>query len=448
MSEQRKRNSPSKGYEMVIILCALFAVMTFVTFLSLGGDGSASLSGETTGTTETTDTTPTGPYIVATASVGVTGDILPHGPVIKAAQYAAGGGDNYDFTGMFTYIKPYFERYDYMVANFETTLGGPAAGDYKGYPDFNCPDSMIDALKGAGVDMMLNANNHTYDTGEDGFFRTMKVMKQKGMEFLGTVEKAYDGFWTIKEINGIKIGMACYTFDSGYDEDGNKVLNGRHTMNETTSNLISSFHYSILPTFYANVGSDIQSMLADGADFTIIYMHWGTENEMAPNANQAAIAQELCNLGADVIVGGHPHMIQAFETLNSASGQTTYCLYSTGNALSNQRRDTLTSANAEYTEDGLIFGVEFVRWDDGHTEISDVHVLPFWVDKQSFSDGHDTYTIVPLDTEAENWDNFGVKIQSRLAESYNRTMSLVGKGLNACRKFLGLEEQALSIPTE
>lgn len=383
------------------------------------------------GTTGTTG--PTQPYVVSTASVGVTGDVLMHGPVINAAAT----NNTYDFAENYEYISEYYRQYDFMVANLEVTLGGPEAGAYKGYPTFNCPDTVIDALKNAGVDMILTANNHSYDTGYKGFMRTQQVIREKGLPHLGTIESTDDKFYTVQDINGIKVGMVCYTYETGKTSDGRKSLNGI-ALSAEASKLVSSFDYKNLNLFYDDVQRTLDNMANDGAEVNMVYIHWGDEYQLKPNATQKAIAQQLCELGVDVIVGGHPHVIQPFETLTSTTGEKTYCIYSLGNAISNQTRDTLkdTTANAKYTEDGMIFGVEFQKWNDGTVEISEISILPTWVNKE-WKDKQ-VYNIIPLDTAIAVWDCYDVGLESRTYESYDRTMSIVAEGLNACREELGL----------
>ncbi len=437
----RRRQPPRKDKTMVGILAGLFAVMCVVMISGLfqlaPKDPSQLENPDSTQSTpaEPVGTQPAESDVLATASIGVTGDILPHGPVINAAKSASASG-GYDFTGMLQYMKPYFQKYDYVVANLETTLGGTAAGEYMGWPRFNCPDSMIDALKDAGFTMLLTANNHAYDTGSAGFLRTQTVLKEKKMDYLGTVQNAADATYLVKDINGIQIGMVCYTYNTGIDSQGCTQLNGQHTMSAADSKLICTFNTSTLDAFYTEIQGVLNAMKEDGAEATIVFIHWGDEYELVPDENQKAIAAKLCAMGVDVIVGGHPHEIQPFETL-TANGHTTYCLYSTGNALSNQRSETLTDeANKEYTEDGILFGVEFTKLKDGSVVVSALEALPYWLDKQTH-DGKDTYAMIPLDPKKDNWDSFGVADVNDLADSYSRTMGLVGDPLNAARSLLG-----------
>lgn len=400
---------------------------------ALSGNGTTLPStGQATTVPETQETTlSTEPYVTETASVGVTGDILMHNPVLQAAKT----GDGYDFRDSYEYIAPYYQQFDFMVANLEVTLGGTKAGKYQGYPTFNCPDQVVDALKEAGVDLLLTANNHSYDTGYNGMLRTQQVVKEKGLANLGTVENAGDSFWRVEEISGIRVGMVCYTYESGKAADGRKQLNGI-TLKKEAEPLVSSFSYTDLEGFYQTVEADLAAMTQAGAEATMVYIHWGNEYQLQPNADQKTIAQKLCDLGVDVIVGGHPHVIQPFEMLTSGA-HTTYCIYSVGNAISNQSRSSLKSiSNARYTEDGMVFGVVFQKWNDGRVEVAEVSILPTWVNRETKTVRE--YDIIPLDTAVAVWNGYDVGNEARTYESYDRTMSIVGKGYNACREKLGL----------
>lgn len=384
-------------------------------------------------------TVPTEPYVVATASVGVTGDILPHKPVINAA----GSSDaNYDFSPMFAKAEACFNSYDYMIANMEVPLGGTEAGPYQGYPKFNSPDAVAKGLQGAGVDMLLTATNHSYDTGLASMKRTIRVIGDMGMDHLGTRSSTEEPFYIVKDLNGIKVGMVCYTYETGSPYEGQIALNGL-TLSLTASGLVSYFNYNELDAFYGNVSQTLEAMYAEGAEFTMVFLHWGNEYQKSPNSYQTAMAQNLCELGVDIIVGGHPHVVQPFETLTSSTGHETYCLYSTGNALSNQRRTEIPEAPKGHTEDGVIFGVEFAKWNDGSTAISDIHIIPTWVN-MDYRDGKKIYEIIPLDPAMETWADYEVSLSS-LRASYARTMEIIGEGLNACRAALGQAEFPLTM---
>lgn len=465
----RRRKRPNNTYNLLrmlvgvlLVICLIFCIQACIQIIGLGSTdtpspSSPNLSGEdidnplftTPGKstkpsdTEPQKTEPEVPHVVSTASVGATGDILMHGPVI----YAGKQGSSFDYSKMFQYVKPYYEKYDLMVANLECTLGGPAAGDYKGYPTFNCPDQIIDALKDAGVDLMLTSNNHAYDTGFAGFTRTLDVLKEKGLMTLGTQSEEDAVEYIVQDINGIKVGMISYTYETGGDNPDRNYLNGI-MLNAQATNMVTCFNYNKLDAFYSHLQTQLAAMEAEGAEAIVVFIHWGDEYALKPNANQENMAQKMCDMGVDVIIGGHPHVVEPFKTLTSSNGNKTYCIYSLGNALSNQNRNTLqdTTSNNKYTEDGMIFGVTFQKWSDGTVEVSEIEIIPTWVEKFNASTYNNVdYRIYPLDASMETWSGYNAKTPSRLSESYNRTMGLVAEGLNIAREGLGLDTVATSV---
>lgn len=390
----------------------------------------------TESTTEPT-TVPTEPFVVTTASVGVTGDVLIHQPVYDDAYI---GNGEYDFSHMFTYIAEYYQRYDFMVANLEVTLSGAEKG-YSSYPTFNCPDNIADSLKGAGVDMLLTANNHTYDKGHHGFVRTQEVLNEKDILHLGTRLSTDEKNYLVQDINGILVGMVCYTYETGDTSDGRKTLNGIG-VSKDDCDLISSFHPKHLDEFYEEVKATLESMYADGAEATMVYIHWGDEYQLKPNLMQQDIAENLCELGVDVIVGGHPHVLQPFDTLTSTTGHQTYCIYSVGNAISNQRRTNISQTPDGHCEDSMIFGVTFEKWNDGSVNVAEIDIMPVWVSRDRNNPRGSIYHIIPLDLEVEDWTTFDASKEAYkyLKGSYKRIMNVVGEGLNECRLALGLPE--------
>ena len=286
--------------------------------------------------------------------------------------------------------------------------------------------------------MLLTANNHSYDTRTEGLLRTLEQVRAKGLDTLGTRLDTTESFYPVKDINGIKVGMACFTY-STVSSSGVKALNGI-TMEQRAWPLVSSFAYTDLEGFYLEAQNAIDAMKAGGAEFVMFYMHWGDEYRYVPNSYQTRIAQKLCDLGVDVIVGGHPHVIQPFATLTSENGHQTYCIYSTGNAISNQRKFLMDSDNySGHTEDGMIFGVTFEKWSDGRLLIREVNIEPLWVIRESRG-GRMVFQIIPLDLE-KDWHDFDLTDATvkEAEDSYLRTMKLVGEGINAAREKLGLQ---------
>lgn len=359
-------------------------------------------------------------YEETTIKIGTVGDILIHSPIFRSVYDSA--SDSYDFNDIFKYVKDVYSSYDLMVADLEQPLGGKEKG-YSGFPLFNAPDSIADALKNNGVDLLLTANNHCYDQSSDGFYRTMSVLKEKQIDFIGTREKESKPY-IIKDISGIKVGMINYTYETEALTDTTYV-NGI-PMNSETSPLLNSFNYNNLDKFYTEFKTNMDSMYADGADVIIAFMHWGEEYSLSANDYQKKIAQKLCDFGVDAIIGGHTHCIEPTDLITSqVSGKQTPIIYSVGNQLSNQRKETLSkfSYDSPYFEDGVIYEVSFTRKADGSVVLSDVSYTATWCNL------FDTqYRIIPLDDEHKS----AVAHLGRTSEMQNslkRTKGLLDKGI-------------------
>lgn len=362
--------------------------------------------------------------VVSTATLSSVGDLLIHAPVFKSV---CGQDGTYDFTPIFQYVKPYLEKADYCVANLEVSLGGTENGmEYSGYPLFNCPDSIVDAAGYMGVDMLALANNHTYDCGYSGFIRKISVIENKGIAYTGVAKDNTEKLYNIVTVNGIKIGIVNYTYETPSTGEGNKAINGI-LVDKSAVNLINTFNYDKLDLFYSDLENKVSLMKKDGADVIVVYPHWGTEYLLDANEYQSQMAQKMCDIGVDVIIGGHPHVVEPVKVIkSSSSGKRTVCLYSMGNFISNQRRHLMNLSTGN-TEDGLIFNVNFTKYGDGRVEVSTVDVIPTWT---NLSDG--SYRVIPLDTDVSDWKtafNLGDYAAASAKESYNRTMSLVEAGI-------------------
>ena len=360
-----------------------------------------------------------------TATVLNTGDILIHDNILWGAEQSDG---SYDFSKLFKEAKSYITKADYAVANLEVTLGGTAAGNYRGYPGFNSPDSLLDYVKADGFDMLLTANNHCLDTGIAGLKRTVQQLKAKNLDFLGTKETTDDPTYIVKDINGIKIGMVAYTYGTNSSASG-------------AGSLINYFSSSNLNKFYTDAQSVIDSMKADGAEAIVFYMHWGNEYHTKPNTYQKAAAQQLCNMGVDVIVGGHPHVLQPVELIYAeGSDHTTVCLYSMGNSISNQRISEMTGlCETGHTEDGVLFNYTFTKNSDGEVSLTAVDIIPTWVDRYGAPRNYQ-YTMYPLET-SDMAENYGLDADTvaKAKASYERTKKIMQKGLTECQQYLGCE---------
>ena len=143
----------------------------------------------------------------------------------------------------------------------------------------------------------------------------------------------------------------------------------------------------------------------------------------------------MCDLGVDVIIGGHPHVIQPVEMLTSTEDPShqTFCVYSTGNALSNQRAANMR-LDTGHTEDGMLASVTFVKYSNGIVALESAEILPTWL---NIYDG--SYEILPLDKNLSDWKSaFGISdwYYDMACASYDRTMELIGEGMENAASIL------------
>ena len=455
MSREPKRLGALGTVIMVLVILGIIAATGFVVWQcidmvnqvpenSQSTDQSVVLPTEAVDPTEempeettvppTTTEPPQPESVVATATIASQGDLLMHKPVFDTCRQSDG---TYNYESIFRYVKDTVSAYDYALANLETTFGGDDF-TYQGNPAFNCPDGLMDSVVEAGYDMLLTANNHCGDTMAAGVQRTLEQIREKGLVAIGTQLNGEEPKYAIVDVNGIKIGMVCYSWAFSYN--GEKVsMNGLTPI--PANGTINFFMNNNLPAFYAEVEKIMADMKAAGAEATIMQIHWGQEYQLTENATQNKIAQNLCDLGFDVIVGGHPHVVQPMELLESTvdPSHKTVCIYSVGNAVSNQRNGYITQAPPYYTEDGALFEVTFEKYSDGKVYLAGTDVIPTWVNMHT-TNGVKEYNILPLDdSQRETWrDAFKLNDNTMgFAErSYTRTMGIVGEGLEACQTYL------------
>ena len=375
--------------------------------------------------------------VVATATIGAMGDLILHDRIIEGGKKSNG---IYNFDNIFSYIKEYVSAVDYAVINMEGTLAGDSNGyEYKGYPRFNAPDAIVDAAKAAGFDMMLTANNHSYDTGTVGFTRTQQTIAGRGLDYTGTRLHESAPNYLIRDIGGIKVGMSSYTFDTGTNANGSKTINSI-SLTTTDSKLINTFNNWTPDDLYTSLEPEIQAMKEAGAECIVLFIHWGTEYNTAPNDRQHQMAQKLCDMGVDVIVGSHPHVVQPVELLTSANGHTTRCLYSLGNAVSKIRTEDGYGA---HTEDGMLFTFDLVKYQDGTVLVEQAEILPTWVDRHvSAETGREVFAILPLDQSVEWQETYSLSNTGleNVRDSFDRTQAVIGDCLNAVNTSLARQQ--------
>lgn len=248
------------------------------------------------------------------------GDVLPH---INFDNYARNyGSGEYNYDRPFEKLKDYVAKSDYFMVNCEFTTHPDL--EPSGYPTFNSNEDIFRALSDIGVDVITTANNHCMDTGLDGLDYTIEAINKAGIENVGTQKNSTDKNYLIKDINGIKVGILAYA----------EQLNGFEYLLDSADKLAKvNMIDSVL------IRRDISNAIRDGAEFIIIYPHWGVEYQSYPEEYQIELAHDMIDWGADMVIGNHPHVIQPREEYEAKDGRKGIIYYSLGNLVSNQNHN-------------------------------------------------------------------------------------------------------------
>lgn len=350
-----------------------------------------------------------------TVTITSLGNIMFHESQIKFAKTAKG----YDFKPSFTYLKDMVSSSDLSLAVFE---GSFVNNKYQGYPLFRTPDEVADALKDCGVDVVNEASNHVFDGAESGMKRSRDVVLNKGMDVIGVKSEGTDKNYLIKDVKGYKIGLAAYTYETPKIK-GHKSINGI-PLTTAGEQYINTFNYDELDDFYSKIEKQINDMKKDGADYVIISIHWGDEYIHKPNSYQKTIASKLNELGVDIILGNHPHIIQSYETLTSQKGHKTFVIYGQGNTLSNQSSVLLKEPGVE---DGYIVQFTLDCKDDG-ISIKDYKIIPIFLYREGKSGGGYYNRIVPIVQALSNIKKYNLNNSALNAakQSLKRTELIIG----------------------
>ncbi|MHB8578805.1 MAG: CapA family protein [Ignavibacteriaceae bacterium] len=338
---------------LAIILFIVFSILTF--FVNSSNSKSA-------GTIKAnTDS-------LVTISISAVGDLMCHN---IESDYAKVSDDSFNFDPFYDSVKKFIKTPDFAFGNLETVTAGSAEG-FSGYPMFNSPDEFISAMKFAGFKLISTANNHAFDRGEKGVLRTIQELDKNRLCYNGTFVSLKDrDSIRIFNIKGIKVAFLAYT----YGINGNKIPSGKsYLINIIDTNLIRQ---------------DIAKARLNGADVVLLHFHFGVEYRRIPTDYQRKIVAASIRCGADIIIGGHPHVIEPVNYFKTTDPNmdTGFVAYSLGNFISNQRW--------RYSDAGVILTLYITKnFSTNLIHISNVDFLPIWVFKGKTSHG-DQYLILP-----------------------------------------------------
>lgn len=257
-------------------------------------------------------------------SLVMVGDALIHDKIYnEALKY---GDGTYDFKPMLSFVKPIIEKYDLAYYNQETILGGSEIG-VSSYPAFNSPYEVGDAMIDAGFNLVSLATNHTLDRGEKAIINSKNYWdtNDKVLAVGSYLSQEERNVIQSREVNGITYTMLNYT----YGTNGIKVPTGKEYLVNiwpvVGNNPDNDSNYQ---NYKNQIKKDVEAV-RDSVDILLVAMHWGVEYQIFPNAYQKDMASYLANLGVDIIIGTHPHVIQPIEWIGD-----TLVIYSLGNFIS------------------------------------------------------------------------------------------------------------------
>ena len=340
-------------------------------------------------------------------NISAVGDIILHDEQIWSAYNEENKA--YDFMNNFKYIKNFIEKSDIAYGTIEGTYAGEEIG-YSGYPNYNGPDSMINALKDTGFDIINVATDHSLDKGVEGASKTGEKI-DKEMTSIGNKK------YIIKKVKGIEIGFTSYTYESKEGElNGHKIPEGIN---------LNTFSYNKLDKGLEEMKALVEEMKNHGAEFIVFGMHWGVEYNIEPSKYQVKIAEALNEYGVDLILGSNPHVVQPIEEIEGEDGHKTLVAYSLGNFISNQRLETMGDRR---TADGVILnltldksrkGVKIEKWD----------YTPTWVYKIPRENKKSDYYILPVEESlnSEEGKKLDKETLKELNKSLESTKSIVEK---------------------
>lgn len=252
------------------------------------------------------------------------GDLMQHQGQIDAAKSSGG----YDYEDCFRYVKEEIDRADIAIGNLEVTMGGKP---YRGYPAFSAPDEYLYAIKDAGFDVLLTANNHCLDTGKKGLERTISLLDSLGLPHAGTYRNEEERRRTYPlrlEKNGFVIALLNYTY-------------GTNGIEAKSPDIVNYIDKDI-------IREDVRCAKEMRPDAIIACIHWGIEYQSLPDKGQKELADWLLRQGVTHVIGGHPHVLQPMELRKSPhSLDKNAVVYSLGNYISNM--------SAPNTDGGAMF---------------------------------------------------------------------------------------------
>lgn len=271
------------------------------------------------------------------------GDMLPHDTVNLRAK----SGNDYDYQQFFTEVKPVFDGADIAYCNQEVPSAGEEFG-ISGYPTFNAPKEFARDLSDVGCNLINLANNHINDKRQVGINKTLEVWDELDALAVAGANRSHEEqrkvrYFTLEDVKFAFLAYAEYSNDTRLTGYGLNLLEEDLVHQQMTE-------------------------AASNSDIVIVSAHWGTEFSERSNQFQQRWAKTFANLGADIIIGNGPHVLQPADKLPKAGGGETLVWYSLGNML-----------NTQIEKEALIGGFAVMDIETDTKKLTNVQFLPTYM---------------------------------------------------------------------
>ena len=362
------------------------------------------------------------------AQIICVGDMLCEEKLYLSHHSKTNNKSEFYFDDIFQFVRPELKKADLVIGNLETTIceSAPYTGEqYKINGKYHCnaPVAFLDAIQKAGFDFLMLANNHNCDCGVNGALETLHHIDAKNIMRTGLFSLDDKKRYTLVKVKNITLGLLSYSTWYNRNETNFTDLGREQILNEYRAERIKR---------------DIIEAKKDGAEFILVYMHWGIDAEYKSIQSETMkrMAQEVADSGADYIIGSHTHSIQPYSVLTSNDGRKVPCVYSLGNFV--------TSELNKISRENLIWKINLCK-KDGIVLITKEDYIPCYIPDYAY---HCAFPVIPRSMDLDNSDfiNKSKEVFHRIdtvvrhfEQNFNKETFLTKS--NIC-KILGLSEPA------
>ncbi|MBQ7774470.1 MAG: CapA family protein [Lachnospiraceae bacterium] len=360
--------------------------------------------------TATPEPTPT-PFPEYDINLMMVGDNLMHMGIVNTGRQED-GSYNYDF--LFKGIEGFLAEAEIKMINQETILGGNELG-FSGYPYFNSPTEVGDAIADAGFNVVLHSSNHTADKKLEGILNCVNFWEQYPEVMVAGIygEEGKTEEIPLLKIEDITFAVLNYTYGPNA-ESFPKSYEGHMDM-------LCDYDEKTRRIDFTTIQEEVLEEIAAAdavADFVIVCPHWGTEYTTKPSSYQKKFARQMAEAGADIIIGTHPHVVQPVEWIEAENGNRALCYYSLGNYVSTQKQalcmlEGMAWITIHVDEEGPVLAEESTgvipmvcQYKAAPVRLDSVYLLEDYTEEQAASHGIKTYGGVVLKlSDLQNWSD-------------------------------------------